>query len=155
VIQLYEVLYSEEHPYLYLVTEDGDLGTLMCNTNVDGEYKYYHNYELITHMIKVLDLEAVQIDIQKNEENNNIIIRRNTLPYDIKRKIAKVLFFQILKAVEYIHSKKVAHRDIKPDNIVASSDKSQIKLIDFSISSIYSNSEIQDEPGGTISFQGI
>lgn len=40
------------------------------------------------------------------------------------------LFFQVLKAVAYLHSKGIVHRDIKPENILMT-EKMQPKLADF------------------------
>ncbi|KAK9477855.1 kinase-like domain-containing protein [Lipomyces japonicus] len=49
---------------------------------------------------------------------------------------ALVLVFQILKALEYLHSKNVAHRDLKLDNIllVSQCPGSRVVLVDFGIS---------------------
>jgi serine/threonine protein kinase len=44
--------------------------------------------------------------------------------------IARYYFQQLVSAVEYIHSKNVAHRDIKLDNILVD-DSFQLILIDF------------------------
>ena len=50
--------------------------------------------------------------------------------------IAKSLMFQVLCAVAFLHdaTRKVAHRDIKPRNIMLSREGC-VKLIDFGISS--------------------
>lgn len=45
------------------------------------------------------------------------------------------IFKQVAEAVSYCHSSGVAHRDLKPDNILISSDKELIvKVIDFGLS---------------------
>lgn len=48
---------------------------------------------------------------------------------------------QLLQTLEYIHLKKVCHRDIKPDNILFEKETKSIKIIDFGISKkfIYRN----------------
>lgn len=46
------------------------------------------------------------------------------------------LFLQIVEAIEYIHSVGVAHRDIKPTNILLTKDL-QVKLADFGLSNTY------------------
>ena len=46
-----------------------------------------------------------------------------------------MLFYNILCGLKYIHSANVMHRDIKPDNILVTSDL-QIKICDFGLSNV-------------------
>lgn len=55
----------------------------------------------------------------------------------------------ILSAVSYMHSKNICHRDLKYENIlfVTNEPKSEIKLIDFGLSSKYGNDDNLTEGG--------
>lgn len=48
---------------------------------------------------------------------------------------SKLIFYDILKAVQAIHNLKICHRDIKAENILLDSDNYNIKLCDFGFSS--------------------
>ena len=45
--------------------------------------------------------------------------------------IAKLYAYQMLSSLKYIHSKNIAHRDIKPQNILVNAKNNKIKLCDF------------------------
>ena len=44
---------------------------------------------------------------------------------------------EILKALDYMNSKGVIHRDMKPHNIVIDHEKRCLKLIDFGLAEFY------------------
>lgn len=52
-------------------------------------------------------------------------------PFD--EKIACKIFYSIVKIIEYLHKKNIAHCDIKPENILVN-NKFELKIIDFSFS---------------------
>ena len=66
---------------------------------------------------------------------NNIFYQNNK---NFKIKDCCMIGIQILDRLEYIHSKYIIHRDIKPDNfLVGLSDTSLIYLIDFGLAKKY------------------
>lgn len=49
---------------------------------------------------------------------------------------AKLLFYQMVLAVKYLHDQNITHRDLKPENILLSSENNEtlIKVTDFGLS---------------------
>ena len=44
---------------------------------------------------------------------------------------AKVYLYQTIKALDYVHQKRICHRDLKPDNLLIDPERLKLKLIDF------------------------
>lgn len=59
--------------------------------------------------------------------------------FKLKESDACSIIKQLLKTIKYVHSKRIIHRDLKPDNIIINPENMQIKLIDFGLSSYYSD----------------
>ena len=64
---------------------------------------------------------------------DEIVSRKNTVPFS-EEEAANILQ-KLMEAISYCHSMGIAHRDVKPDNILFADDSNslatQIKLADF------------------------
>ena len=62
----------------------------------------------------------------------------DTLPRDqqVDPQIIKSFLYQILRAVSYLHSKRILHRDLKPQNILIT-NQGEVKLADFGLARTY------------------
>ena len=50
---------------------------------------------------------------------------------------AKQIIYQLLLALDYCHSNRVIHRDLKPQNILINKEDLTIKLADFGLARTY------------------
>lgn len=106
--------------------------------------KLYERFELEIRISQIMRHPGVSAitDVLKDEYNfyifmeyypngnlNDYIVQKTRLPEEE----AKALIYQLFDALEYINSQGVAHRDIKPDNIIFDNN-GHIRLSDFGLS---------------------
>jgi serine/threonine protein kinase len=84
--------------------------------------------------------------------NNHIELCLEYCRYDLKKlidckkhdksfynvKFIKNMMYQLLKGVEHLHSHKILHRDLKPQNVLVDENGWILKLADFGLSRVYS-----------------
>ena len=96
------------------------------------------------------------------EGNSQLLIKMEYIKYGTLEewmKNQKIIFEEeastilrnILLAIEYLHSKKICHRDVKPENIMFSRDNdlNSIKIVDFGLSAQNLNKSINNDFCGT------
>ena len=125
---------------VYLVKEK-DTGKLYAmkkfyldNLGNGGAKKQYEILSKFNHenIHKVIDMFIAQ---NKNQYLITPYIQNNLYDYVSKKlpeKAIKQIIYQIICGINYLHSLKFIHRDIKPDNILISSE-GKIVLTDFDL----------------------
>jgi calcium-dependent protein kinase len=100
--------------------------------NVMKIFEYYYdelNYYIVSEYIPGGDLYEFIIKTKRFTERQ-----------------AALIIYQILSALNYMHSKNIVHRDIKPENILIT-DNITIKLIDFGMSVRFEDKKLNDLVG--------
>ena len=76
----------------------------------------------------------------RTESNLFLNIVSDLMPMDLTQfmrerpqspQLAKVFIFQLFRALAYIHSKGICHRDVKPSNVLVDPDTGRAQLCDF------------------------
>ena len=75
--------------------------------------------------------------IKGNELFHYILMRKK-----LEEEEACYFFLQIINCIDYLIKLKIAHRDLKAENIIIEQNKKEIKLIDFGLSNIYENNQL-------------
>ena len=113
--------------------------------NEDFILQYLQTNDVGNHIIRVIDVIYEDLDtlfilelMDKSLQDwiNECRMFPNRKEYDINH--VRILMFQLLKSIEYMHSMGVIHRDLKSNNILLkkNNEKLKLKLCDFGISTI-------------------
>jgi serine/threonine protein kinase len=79
------------------------------------------------------------ITFEREYQDLFCIIVRNEKGFDVE--ITRVIIYQLMLAVKYLHSLQIVHHDIKPENILFDPKELKIKLIDFGLSEVVSEND--------------
>lgn len=119
--EVFAVKVSKGSTSCKLLKNEAELLKILSSEHIPKFYEFKHDSKskrsyLVMEYIKGLSLDQY-------------IIKNGT----ISEEEAKSFLSQLIKAVKELHSHGIAHRDIKPQNILITEDK-KIVLIDFNIS---------------------
>ena len=112
--------------------------------------KKLRGYKNIVKFFEDVNTEKYYCIIMENISGGNLlslINKRTKLP----EQTAKYIFKQLIETLKFIHSQNIAHRDIKPDNILIDLNNT-IKICDFGVSKEIKNGQLLYDPCGTPAF---
>ena len=140
---------SESKVFKVKEKKSNKMVTMKMINKQKGEKKNLNEY-IISHKLKhmnVIDYYGA-IEIKKEELDCMIIeyakfgnlreFQKNIIQKNyLSETLLCFITYQILKGLKYIHMCKIAHLDLKPQNIIIN-DYLNVKIIDFSVSLSYS-----------------
>ena len=105
------------------------------------------NHPNIIKIFKILEDNKyflVVMEYCEDGELFNYIVKKNKLT----ERESAYFYYQLINAVEYLHSKGICHRDLKPENILLG-ENHLIKLIDFGLSTYIDDDKLLITPCGS------
>lgn len=100
----------------------------------------------LRHSQVIRDTGYIFMDYIPHPNLFNFVKRHRCLSQEQALKI----FWNILSAVENIHAQGIAHRDLKPDNIMVDTNTLQTTILDFGLSMIVPASGLSDNFCGSM-----
>jgi serine/threonine protein kinase len=91
----------------------------------------------VIHTKKQLYLvfEFLEEDLKKYLDNIRRQLRTEQKPYSLDPMIIKSFVYQLVKAISFCHSRRILHRDLKPQNLLI--ENGVVKLADFGLARAY------------------
>jgi len=99
----------------------------------------------LNHSQIIRDTGYIYMEYVQHPNLFNYLRRHRRLPQDR----ALAIFSNLLATVEAIHEEGIAHRDLKPDNIMVDPVTSEIILLDFGLSMVVPTSGLSDNYCGS------
>ena len=123
--------------YEGLLKKEFDLGYSLTHSNICQTYAFIEHPDL-GNCIEMEWVDGRSLDTMKEE------CRKDP-------RLARKIILEICDALICIHSRQVVHQDLKPSNILVTHNGNNVKIIDFGLSLLDSQSELKIS-GGTKSY---
>lgn len=98
------------------------------------DFLFQPNIVSVREIVETNECVYIVLEYMAGGELNNLI----TSLIPLREDEVKALFYQIVLAVQYLHSQGITHRDLKPENVLLKAHKvdTTLKITDFGLSKI-------------------
>ncbi|GCB70647.1 hypothetical protein scyTo_0008630 [Scyliorhinus torazame] len=138
--------------FAQLTSERGDAAAKCSASNVATEIEILKklDHPCIIKIEEVFDFEDsfyIVLDLMEGGELFDRVVRSKGL----EEQTTKLLFYQMLLAVQYLHDNNITHRDLKPENVLLENNDENclIKITDFGLSKILGETSLMKTLCGT------
>ena len=133
--------------------------TRIREDNLSYSLKIIREIALLTYMRhpNIVELKQIEVEIDVKHGYTNVYLIFDLYSSDLWKLVkagyhlelseVKLILFQILHGLKYIHSKNVLHRDLKTGNILLNKENMHIKICDFGLARTveYDNISIEND----------
>ncbi|KDQ97283.1 serine/threonine-protein kinase Chk2 [Zootermopsis nevadensis] len=101
----------------------------------------------VEHIVDAPDAVYIILELMEGGE----LFDRIQCSKQLNESETKLIFYQIVQAIKYLHDNKITHRDLKPENILLASEKREtlVKVSDFGLSKFVNSQSIMKTFCGT------
>ncbi|CZT20756.1 uncharacterized protein RCC_06614 [Ramularia collo-cygni] len=112
---------EEEWEYERKIKSEYAISKSCQHPNIVETYRLCHSHDRYFHVMEYCELGDLQVLISKNY---------------FSREDRNCMFKQLLRGLDYLHSRGIAHRDIKADNLLVNKDGC-LKIADFGTGEVF------------------
>ncbi|CAG9836647.1 unnamed protein product [Diabrotica balteata] len=152
-IFIYKCMYEHDRNFLPPELKTSYEPSNILGKGGAGEVRLAYEKPFIISMKNIVETPVdvyIVLDYMRGGELTNRILSNEPMT----ESNVKFLFYQMVLAVDYLHTKGITHRDLKPENVLLHSEdvETLLKVSDFGLSKVTEEDDMMKTICGTLSY---